>query len=97
MKKYLILAVVAGCIGLSACGTVTPYGAMVAGTDADEIEVSGNIKTGDYKLKAKGFNQSKSTEKVADTFRLIKQVEVVGDVTKAGIGEAGSVATEFAQ
>lgn len=79
---------------LTSCGSVTPWGSMLVGTNASEIEISGNSQTGEYKLKAKDLNQSDSVGKVVDTVRVIKQTEAAAEVATATVSEAGSV-TEF--
>lgn len=79
---------------LTSCGSVTPWGAVLVGTNAAEIEITGNSQTGAYSFKAKALNQSDSVGKVVDGVRVIKQVEAAAQVTTSAIGEAGNV-TEF--
>jgi len=92
MKRFLLLPIIPL---LASCGTITPYGAGLAGTDADHIVVEGNSQTGAWKMEATGLNQSKSTDKVATTF---KDLATIKGWTKFGTEavDGGGVISEFA-
>lgn len=87
--KYLLLLPLL--IALTSCGTVTPYGALLAGTDADHIVVEGNAQTGAYRMEATGLNQSKSTDRVVQGVENVTQIKAMSEVGKELIGEGAPV------
>lgn len=90
MKSLLLLIP----LFLTSCAGVGSPGAFLAGTNAEELEASGNVKTGEWKIEVKGLNQSDSFGKAADVVRIVKQTEAATEVATATVSEAGSV-TEF--
>jgi hypothetical protein len=90
MKLLLVLSLPL----LTACGAVTPYGSSLVGTDADYILLEGNAKTGEYKMVAKGLNQSRSTERVATTFTELAKIKGLTKFGTEMVDETGSVVSE---
>ncbi len=81
-----------GAFALSACAGVSPYGGALAGTDAEHLVLEGNSKTGAFRLEVTGLNQSKSTEKVAQTFENLTRLKIYSEVAQTAVKEAGDVA-----
>ncbi len=86
----VLLSLTALC--LSACAGAGPYGGALVGTDAEHLVVEGNSHTGAYRLEVTGLNQSRSTEKVAQTFENLTRLKMYSGVAQAAIRETGSVA-----
>lgn len=80
------------CLSLSACAGVSPYGGALTGTDAEHLVLEGNAKTGAYRMEVTGLNQSRSTEKIAQTFENLTRLRIYSEVATTAIEETGAVA-----
>lgn len=92
LRGFTMLGLSIVVFSLSACAGVSPYGGALAGTDAEHLVLEGNAKTGAYRLEVTGLNQSRSTEKVAQTFENLTRLRIYSGVAKTAVEETGSVA-----
>jgi hypothetical protein len=74
------------------CTAVTPFGASLAGTDAERIVVTGNSRTGDYRMEATGFNQSRSVDRAAESLENLTRLRVYQSVTENAVNQSAKVA-----
>lgn len=95
MKTTLALIFFASVVNLlCGCATATPFGSTLAGVDAEEIEISGNYKTGAYSIKAKGLNMSTGLNVAGKTLTETTKLKILGRVGETLIGEGGDLASQ---